>query len=82
MANRLTVKDIQHIPDGTWIETDSQMTKILRTWDMNEPRPKGVYFLWRWKQLRDQLAYGEYLDMQGAMCPKCKEMIDNCNCNK
>ena len=60
MANRLTAKDIQHIPDGTWIETDSQLTHILRTWDMNEPRPKGVY-LWRWKQLCDQLNHMEHM---------------------
>ncbi len=54
---RLTREQITVYPDGTWIETDSQMTVILRTWGMNEPRPRDAVYLWRRKQLMDQLGY-------------------------
>ena len=61
---RLKSADIAKIEDGTWIETDQLMTKVLRTWHWNEPRPAGAPYLWRQKQLVDQLQYAEYLESQ------------------
>lgn len=59
---RLTKQQILQYPDGTWIETDSEMTEVLNTWAWNAPRPAGVVYLWRREQLLNQLAYAEYLE--------------------
>lgn len=53
-------------PDGTWIETDSELTTVISTWFWNAPRPAGVCFLWRRKQLLDQIEYLEHLQTQGV----------------
>jgi hypothetical protein len=55
----LTQAQILAYPDGTWIETDALKSQILNTWDAFEPRPKGARYLWRRKQLLDQMGYAE-----------------------
>lgn len=54
----LSRKTIESYSDGTWIETDADMTKILCTWPPTVDRPEesvGAVYLWRRKQLLDQL---------------------------
>ena len=53
----ITPEALAGILDGTWIETDNTVAYILRTWDMMTPRPSGVTFLWRKKQLVDHLNF-------------------------
>jgi hypothetical protein len=55
-------EQVMKYQDGTWIETNADMTEILRTWDMCAPRPKDAVYLWRRKQLLDQLAYRASLE--------------------
>ena len=47
-------------PDGTWIMTNREMTKILDFAKWSEPKPSGFLngFWWRRKQLLDELGMG------------------------
>jgi len=47
-------------PDGTWIMTDHDVTKILDTARWSEPKPGGFLngFWWRRNQLMDHLGHG------------------------
>jgi hypothetical protein len=52
----ITREDLLAYPDGTWIMTDHEITKILDTEFWTRPRPSGSNgYWWRRKQLMDQL---------------------------
>lgn len=56
----ITQEQLLSYPDGTWIMTDHDATKILDTARWSEPQPSG--FLngswWRRNQLMDHLGHG------------------------
>ena len=56
----ITRETLLSYPDGTWIMTDHEITKILDTAIWSEPKPSGFLngFWWRRKQLMDQLGMG------------------------
>lgn len=53
----ITREQLLSYPDGTWIMTDHEVTKILDFARWSEPKPSGFLngFWWRRKQLMDQL---------------------------
>lgn len=57
----ITREQIMVYPDGTWIQTDHAITKILDTAKWSEPKPSGFLngFWWRRKQLLDELRMSE-----------------------
>lgn len=53
----ITRDQLLSYPDGTWIMTNYDVTKILDTARWTEPKPSGFLngFWWRRKELMDQL---------------------------
>ena len=53
----ITLAELLSYPDGTWIMTNHEITKVLDTARWTEPKPSGFLngFWWRRKQLMDQL---------------------------
>jgi hypothetical protein len=56
-ATKITREQLLQYPDGTWIMTDRDTTKVLDVAIWSAPRPSSALngFWWRRKQLMDQL---------------------------